>query len=971
MSDIRNLKLQVVLAAVDKMTGPLKTALSGSKALSGQLKATRQELAGLRDGQRSIETLARLREQAAQSTQAMRQSRQAIDQHRRALELAKTEQTDVSARLKVAQKHYDSLNESLIKFPQLAGNYTGAIAKARYELEALQKQHTTNKNAIRRSDEAIRSETKRLQENTARRSQLAEQLRKTTSSLRDAGIKTYKLGEHQAELASKMGEVNRKLAEQEARLAKVNKLQAKQRAIRAKYEGALQNRDRLAGAGASSMAAGSAVGLPVLSMVKDFSAYEDAMLGIARQVEGARDAGGKLTPTYYEMGAAIRDMSQQIPMATTELAALVEGGARMGIKGKAELLAFARTAALASTAFDLPADQISEDLGKIANTYKIPIKKIAELGDTINWLDDNAQSKGADIIEVMQRIAGSTGSMSYKEAAALGSTFLSLGASSEVAATATKAMVRELAIAEKQPKRFQAGLQALGLNAKKVQADMAKDSTGTILRVMEAVQKLPDSWRMGVVVDLFGKEYGDDAAKLADNLGEYRKQLALVNEQKAKGSMQREGDAKNDTLSAKYQIAQNTLFNAKAALGESLRAPAIEAMTAISGVLKSISTWTAANPQLAATLMKAAAAAAIITTVLGGMLLAVAGIIGPFIAARFAVSMALASFTSGIGVMGRLGSAIGMVGRVIAFVGRMMLLNPIGLAVTVIAGAAYLLWQNWATIGPKFAALWQYIKTSAAGLLAWFQGLPAAFVAFGSHMMDGLVGGITNGLARVKAAITGAGESTITWFKEKLGIHSPSRVFAQLGGWTMEGLGIGLDKGAGQPLASLQQLAGKLIERAKGIVLPAPAMATQEDDRATTRRRVLAESQPMLQRITAALPAISLPSFQLPNLPAVDTGGMGNGLATLRDMLGKISIATGLAGGMAMQPAAAVPIDTRPPVAVQRQATAPAAAPVYHIQINAAPGMNEAQLARMVAAELDRREREAGARRRSRLGDSD
>lgn len=98
---------------------------------------------------------------------------------------------------------------------------------------------------------------------------------------------------------------------------------------------------------------------------------------------------------------------------------------------------------------------------------------------------------------------------------------------------------------------------------------------------------------------------------------------------------------------------------------------------------------------------------------------------------------------------------------------------------------------------------------------------------------------------------------------------------------------------------------------------------------------------------------------------------MGNGLATLRDMLGKISIATGLAGGMAMQPAAAVPIDTRPPVAVQRQATAPAAAPVYHIQINAAPGMNEAQLARMVAAELDRREREAGARRRSRLGDSD
>jgi hypothetical protein len=88
-------------------------------------------------------------------------------------------------------------------------------------------------------------------------------------------------------------------------------------------------------------------------------------------------------------------------------------------------------------------------------------------------------------------------------------------------------------------------------------------------------------------------------------------------------------------------------------------------------------------------------------------------------------------------------------------------------------------------------------------------------------------------------------------------------------------------------------------------------------------------------------------------------------------MLGKISLATSLAGGIALQPAAAVPIDTRPPVAVQRQATAPAAAPVYHIQIHAAPGMNEEQLARIVARELDRRDREASARRRSSLGDSD
>ncbi|MFU5016711.1 phage tail tape measure protein, partial [Pseudomonas aeruginosa] len=134
-------------------------------------------------------------------------------------------------------------------------------------------------------------------------------------------------------------------------------------------------------------------------------------------------------------------------------------------------LVFAETAANAATAFELPADEIGENLARIANLYKLPIKNVGELGDAINYLDDNAQSKGSDIIDVLQRTAGITTSvgMSFKDAAALGSTFLSLGSSAEVAATATNAMIRELAIANEQPKRFQKGLKALGLQADAIQ----------------------------------------------------------------------------------------------------------------------------------------------------------------------------------------------------------------------------------------------------------------------------------------------------------------------------------------------------------------------------------------------------------------------------------------------------------------------------------------------------------------------
>ncbi|MXR38004.1 phage tail tape measure protein [Craterilacuibacter sinensis] len=776
MSNIRNLKLEVVLSAIDKATRPIKAVMGSSSGLSKQLKDTKDKLKDLNQAQGSISAFRTLTKDAKAAGETLAAARQKLK--------------EMNAQMAAVGPPTEAMTRKL---------KSAEIAVEKLTL------------ANRKKIDAAKAAKAALDAN---------------------GISAAKLGAHERELAAKIDQANAAMERQQDKLAKLSAMQNRQRTARSRYEQSLENRDRIAGAGATTMAAGTAAGLPIVKMVRDYSSYEDAMLGVARQVEGARDANGKLTATYYQMGDAIKAMAEKIPMATTEIAALVEGGARMGIKGKADLLAFAKTAALASTAFDLPADQISEDLGKIANTYKIPIKNIEQLGDVINYLDDNAQSKGADIINVMQRIAGSTGNMNFKEAAALGSTFLSLGASAEVAATATKAMVRELAIAEKQPKRFQAGLKELGLNAKQVQADMAKDSTGTILNVMEAVKKLPEATRMGVMVDLFGKEYGDDAAKLADNLAEYRKQLALVNEAKAKGSMGREGDAKNDTLSAQWQMTQNKLFNQSSELGSTLRQPLMEVMETTGNVLKSVAEWTKANPELTATLVKIAAVLAAVMVAAGGVMLAVAGIIGPFLAARFAMTMFGIQLTSGIGIMGKLGASLGMVGRVIAFVGRLFLLNPIGLVITAIAIGAYLIWRNWDTLGPKFAALWgaikqafasgwEWIKTNASGAFNWFLALPGRFMTLGSQIMQGLVNGITTGLGAVKAAITGAGESTIGWFKQKLGIHSPSRVFAELGGFTMEGLQQGITGGQGGPLGAVMNVAKKLTSAGAGIAIGA------------------------------------------------------------------------------------------------------------------------------------------------------
>lgn len=87
-------------------------------------------------------------------------------------------------------------------------------------------------------------------------------------------------------------------------------------------------------------------------------------------------------------------------------------------------------------------------------------------------------SKGADIIDVMQRLGGVADRLDYRKAAALGSTFLTLGAAPEVAASAANAMVRELSIATMQSKSFFEGMNLLKLNPEVIEKQMTEGCDG-------------------------------------------------------------------------------------------------------------------------------------------------------------------------------------------------------------------------------------------------------------------------------------------------------------------------------------------------------------------------------------------------------------------------------------------------------------------------------------------------------------
>lgn len=66
-------------------------------------------------------------------------------------------------------------------------------------------------------------------------------------------------------------------------------------------------------------------------------------------------------------------------------------------------------------------------------------------------------------------------------------------------------------------------------------------------------------------------------------------------------------------------------------------------------------------------------------------------------------------------------------------------------------------------------------------------------VQIGKDIINGLIKGISAMTANVLEAITGVVDGVVNTAKKLLGIHSPSRVFKQIGLWTGEGMAIGLD----------------------------------------------------------------------------------------------------------------------------------------------------------------------------------
>lgn len=184
-------------------------------------------------------------------------------------------------------------------------------------------------------------------------------------------------------------------------------------------------------------------------------------------------------------------------------------------------------------------------------------------------------------------------------------------------------------------------------------------------------------------------------------------------------------------------------------------------------------------------------------------------------------------------------------GRAILFIGRALLMNPIGLLITGIAIAAYLIYRYWEPISGWFKARWEEIKTAFsggiggvceliinwsplglfykafAGVLSWFDiDLPKNFTDFGKNIIDGLTKGIKDKWNSVKDTFKDLTDGIKGFFTDETEIHSPSRVFMGYGHYLVEGLQLGINNTAWKAQQAAKGLADKVMPGNQGFGIP-------------------------------------------------------------------------------------------------------------------------------------------------------
>ena len=369
--------------------------------------------------------------------------------------------------------------------------------------------------------------------------------------------------------------------------------------------------DQLYQKGSQQIITGLAFGKVALSPIKEYAELEEAQADLKKMIEFKDKAEEQ---AYFNK---IRQVSESSPLQQTEVYEIAGAAAQSGI-AKEDIVEFTERAMKLKVAFDMSTEASGEFIAKSKEQLGLSQEQTFAYADTINFLSDNSAAKANQLVEISNRVGGLARTQNISKETNLGfaTTLLSMGKSAEVASTGLKQLYLELGKGADTKKKM-AAFKHLGLNPDTINKEMAMDAEGTIVKVLEKIDKLKAEDKSAVLNDLFGEQAIDSVATLANNIDKVKKNLALAHSEMTAGSVDKEYANRMNTLKNIFEQTKNTIVNGLADIGEAIGPQLKESLKGWSETFKSLGNFAKTHPKLMSGIIKTIGAIAIFNLSMG------------------------------------------------------------------------------------------------------------------------------------------------------------------------------------------------------------------------------------------------------------------------------------------------------------------------------------------------------------------
>ncbi|MBQ0371790.1 phage tail tape measure protein [Providencia rettgeri] len=726
----KDLRLQVILSAVDKFTKPFKSAQASNKKLAETLRQSKQQLKELNNQAKQIDGFKKTKQSLDSASQAYQQA-------------------------------------------------TAKVSRLARELSTVQNPTRAQSRELDRAKAAaakLKAET----------GTLSASLQRQREALKGSGISTRQLSQAQIKLNSDIASTSRRLQQQEQQLKRVANQEKRMSAAKNSYQNAMGVRNKMAGSGAGMLASGVGLGYAAKKVLVPGYDFEIGMSKVQALTrldknsddykmlrEQARDLGATTAFTANEVaqGQAFYAMAGFKP---EQIKNAMSGTLSMSLAGDIDLATTADIGSNILTGFKLNSNEMNRVSDALVATFTRSNVNLTMLGDTMKYVAPVASGLGVDI-ETAAAAAGKLGDA---------------GIQASMAGTGLKSILGRLA---EPPKMAGEALDKLKIKTRDSKGNL-REFTDILVELDKKTKKMGNAERAGLFKHIAGEEAFAALTVLVDQAGSGQLQTLIAEVKAAKGEAEKVAKTMTDNLDGDLKNLTSAYEDVGIQIFGGADSPLRDITKRVTDLISKFGQWAKKNPELVKQITMITLGLGAVLAVGGGITLMIAALIGPLAMAKLSLSVLGIKGSGFLSLLIKpiklIGTAFMMLGRALLANPIILIITAIAGAAYLIYkywddivpyakklwskvaeifsqfwegvksyvlnwGLVGLVYQHWDDIVAITSRMWALVKKTISDkwdqIVADVKGLPERFKQIGGEIIDSLKNGILEKWESLKA----------------------------------------------------------------------------------------------------------------------------------------------------------------------------------------------------------------------------